>query len=179
MTSFVFAAAEGNQLQEMADTLGWEPRLFISQVILFVVVAIVLSKFAYKPLLAMLEQRKRQIEEGIENAEKTRKELANAQIKAQEILTTAGLQANKVVEEARAAAASEREKSRQQAVADAQDIIAKTRAAGEAELNLLRTELRREFGRLVVDASTRVTSKILTDADRNRLAEDATRELAA
>jgi F-type H+-transporting ATPase subunit b len=179
MTSFVFAAAEGNQLQEMADTFGWEPRLFISQVILFVVVAIVLSKFAYKPLLAMLEQRKRQIEEGIENAEKTRRELANAQIKAQEILTTAGLQANKVVEEARAAAASEREKSRQQAVADAQDIIAKTRAAGEAELNLLRTELRREFGRLVVDASTRVTSKILTDADRNRLAEDATRELAA
>ena len=84
-----------------------------------------------------------------------------------------------MVEEARAAAASEREKSRQQAVADAQDIIAKTRAAGEAELNLLRTELRREFGRLVVDASTRVTSKILTDADRNRLAEDATRELAA
>ncbi len=163
----------------MADTFGWEPRLFISQVILFVVVAIVLSKFAYKPLLAMLEQRKRQIEEGIENAEKTRRELANAQIKAQEILTTAGLQANKVVEEARAAAASEREKSRQQAVADAQDIIAKTRAAGEAELNLLRTELRREFGRLVVDASTRVTSKILTDADRNRLAEDATRELAA
>jgi F-type H+-transporting ATPase subunit b len=179
MTSLLLAAAEGDATNDLLKQFGWEPRLFISQVILFVVVAIVLSKFAYKPLLAMLEQRKRQIEEGIENAEKTRKELANAQIKAQEILTTAGLQANKVVEEARAAAASEREKSRQQAVADAQDIIAKTRAAGEAELNLLRTELRREFGRLVVDASTRVTSKILTDADRNRLAEDATRELAA
>jgi F-type H+-transporting ATPase subunit b len=158
---------------------GSATRLFISQVVLFVIVAVVLAKFAYKPLLAMLEQRKRQIQEGIENAEKTRKELANAQAKSQEILTNAGLQANKVVEEARAAAAAEREKARQQAVTDAQDIIAKARAASESELNRLKAELRREFGRLVVDASTRVTSKILTDADRNRLADEATRELAA
>ena len=179
MTSFFFAATEGNPAAELAERFGWEPRLFISQVVLFVIVAVVLAKFAYKPLLAMLEQRKRQIQEGIENAEKTRKELANAQAKSQEILTNAGLQANKVVEEARAAAAAEREKARQQAVTDAQDIIAKARAASESELNRLKAELRREFGRLVVDASTRVTSKILTDADRNRLADEATRELAA
>lgn len=178
MTPFFFAAEE-NAAAALLEHFGWEPRLFLSQVVLFVIVAVVLAKFAYKPLLEMLELRKHQIQEGIENAEKTRKELANAQVKAQQLLTEAGLQANKVVEEARAAAASEREKARQQAITDAQDIIAKARAASEAELNRLRGELRREFGRLVVDASTRVTAKILTDSDRTRLAEEATRELAA
>ena len=66
---------------------------------------IILAKFAYKPLLAMLEQRKHQILEGIENAEKTRAELANAQAKAQEIIGQAAQQANKIIEEARTAAA--------------------------------------------------------------------------
>jgi len=43
----------------------------------------------------------------------------------------------------------------------------------------LKSELRREVGRLVVDTSSKVTGKILTLDDQKRLAEDANRELAA
>jgi F-type H+-transporting ATPase subunit b len=175
----LLAAADEGGAGALLKQFGWEPRLFISQVVLFLVVAFVLAKFAFKPLLAMLEQRRNQIEESIRNAEKTQKELTNARAKAEEIITQAGVQANKLVEEARAAGAVEREKARQQALADADDIRTKARAAGEAELARLKLELRKEFGRLVVEASTRATGKILTLEDRQRLADEAGQQMAA
>jgi F-type H+-transporting ATPase subunit b len=178
MATMILAAGDGG-VDELLKKFGWEPQLFISQLVLFVIVAGVLTKFAYKPLLEVLEQRKRQIAEAEENGKKTREALASAQADARKIVNDAGQQANKIIEEARAAAASEREKSRQQAVADAQDILAKAKAAGEAELVRLKGELRQEFGRLVVQASLTATAGALTTEQRQKIAEDSSRSLSA
>ena len=59
-----------NAFTAVTRQFGWEPRLFLTQVVLFVLVAGALAKFAYKPLLEMLELRKRRIEEALVNAEK-------------------------------------------------------------------------------------------------------------
>ena len=69
----IIAAAGGgftDMLRETAETFGWNPWLFLSQVISFVIVALLLRRFAYKPILAVLEERRRRIEEGQLNAEK-------------------------------------------------------------------------------------------------------------
>ena len=64
-------------LRETAETFGWNWKLFLSQVISFCIVAFLLQRFAYKPILAMLEERRRTIEEGPaqrgENQERTRR----------------------------------------------------------------------------------------------------------
>jgi F-type H+-transporting ATPase subunit b len=182
MIPFLFAAAEAtdsNPAVQIARQFHWEKRLFFSQVILFLIVAIVLAKFAYKPLLAMLEQRRKQIQEGIENAEKTRIELANAQVKAQELLNQASMQASKIVEEARAAALQVSEIQAQKTITQAQDILAKAHQSAEAELARMKDELRREVGRLVVQTTAKVTGKILTIDDQQRLADETNRQLAA
>ena len=65
MNSTFFAAAGFTEmLRDTADTFGWNWQLFLSQVISFSIVAILLRKFAYKPILAVLEDRRRKIEEG-------------------------------------------------------------------------------------------------------------------
>jgi F-type H+-transporting ATPase subunit b len=174
------AAATGdNAFTTVTKQFHVEKGLFFSQLVLFVIVAIVLAKFAYKPLLEMLEHRRQQIAEGLENAEKTRRELANAQAKSQEILNQAGVQATKLIEEARLAAAKVLEVESQKAIATAQDIIAKAKVANEAELARMKTELRREVGRLVVATTAKVTGKILTLEDQQRLAEETNRQVAA
>ncbi len=175
----VILAAGDNPLKAVGETFGWHPQLFFSQVVLFVLLAIILKKFAYAPLLAMLDKRKQQISESIENAEKTRKELANAQAKSQEILTQAGQQAQKVIEEARTAAARVSEIERQKAIADAANIIEKAKQSNDAELARMKAELRQEFGRLVVAAAGRATGEILSPDQKGRLADDAVRQLAA
>jgi len=175
------AAAPGDKSipAQIAETFGWNGTLFASQVISFVLVALLLNKFAYKPILKVLEDRRQKIADGLAAADKTKAELANAQAKAQEVITQAGQQANKIIEEARAAASAVGEQERQKAVADAQQIVTKAREAGEAELARLKTELRREFGRLVVQAAARSTADVLTGDQKTRIADDSVRQLAA
>lgn len=182
MTSFLLlAAAEGgsNPLKEIAGTFGWNPVLFFSQVVSFLVVAFLLNKFAYGPIQKVLEDRTRRIEEGLRNAEKIKQELASAEEQKRRLLTDAGTQATKIIEEARKVGAGEIEKASQQAITTANDILVKARQSGEAELTRMKLELRKEFGRLVVAASQKATGKMLTLDDQQRLAEETNRQLAA
>ena len=175
----MLAATTGNPVVDIAHQFGVTWQLLISQIILFVIVALAMKKFAFGPLLAMLDERKQRIADSMANAEKTKAELANAQAKAQEIIGQAGAQANKIIEEARAAGSREIEKASQAAITTANQIIAKAKEANEAELVRMKSELRREVARLVVATSSRVTGGILTSEQQGKLAEDAAKQLAA
>ena len=175
----IAAAAPGNPVTEIAEQFGVTWQLLISQVILFVIVAVMLKKFAYAPVLKVLEERKQRIAEGLANAEAIKRELATAQARAQEVLNQANAQANKAIEEARQAAAKVLEQETQKAVASANDIIARARQASEAELARMKVELRTEVGRLVVATSAKVTGNILTAEQQGRLAEDTATQLAS
>jgi F-type H+-transporting ATPase subunit b len=94
-------------------------------------------------------------------------------------MVQAGQQAAKMIEEARAAAAKVQEQETQKAIAVAQSIVDKARQATQAEHAKMLADLRREVGRLVVEATAKVTGKVLTLEDQNRLAEETNRELAA
>ena len=173
------AAGTGNPVGDIANQFGVTWQLLISQVILFVIVAVALKKFAYGPILQTLEERRRRIAEGLANADKIKQELSTAQTKSQEILNQASSQATKIIEEARAAAGKVTEIETQKAIAAANDIIAKARLASEAELVRMKAELRKEVGRLVISTTVKVTGKVLTADDQQRLADETNRQLAA
>jgi len=183
MNTLFLAAADVHgdvgMVEKIAQTFGWNPTLFFSQVVSFCIVAFLLHRFAYKPILTVLEERRQKIAEGLANAEKIKQELANAQAKAQEIMSQASAQANKAIEEARAAAAKVQEAETQKAIAAANDIIAKAKQASEAELIRMKAELRKEVGRLVVATSAKVTGGILTAEQQGRLAEETNKQHAA
>ena len=176
---FAAAAPTGNPVAEIAHQFGVTWQLLISQIILFAIVAFALKKFAYAPILEMLEQRRTRIAESLANADKIKAELASAQAKVQEVIGQASAQAQKIIEEARAGAARVSEVERQKAIADAANIIAKAKESNDAELARMKSELRQEFGRLVVAAASRATGDILSTEQKGRLADDAVRQLAA
>jgi F-type H+-transporting ATPase subunit b len=183
MQSPVFFGSIGSDLSQMAhDTVvrfsvDWGH--FGAQCVSFAIVAFLLQRYAYKPILTVLAERKQRIKEGLDNAEKIKQELANTQAKTQEIMVQAGQQATKMIEEARAAAAKVQEQETQKAIAAAQAIVDKARQATEAEHARMLADLRREVGRLVVETTAKVTGKVLTLDDQKRLAEETNRELAA
>jgi ATP synthase F0 subunit b len=150
----ILAAASGSVsdvVRETADMFGWNWKLFLSQVISFCIVAYLLQRFAYKPILAVLEQRRRTIEEGQINAEKIKKELAEAEKRYQEIVAKANADGQKMVDEARESAAHLSERKQQEAITAAEQIIAKAREAAAIEHDRTMESLKREVGRLVVD----------------------------
>ena len=182
MNQSILFASIGSDLAETAkvtgEQFGLETHLFVAQVISFLIVAALLYKFAYKPILTVLEERRQKIAESLANAEKIKQELANAQARTQEILNQANTQGGKLIEEARQSAAKILEQESQKAIATANDIITKARQANEAELARMKGELRKEIGRLVVETTAKVTGKILTADDQRRLAEETNTQLA-
>jgi len=178
----IFAAATegaGDILRETAETFGWNWKLFLSQVVSFCIVAFLLRRFAYRPILAVLEERRRKIEEGQLNAEKIRRELAEAEKRYQEIIAKGNADAQKMIDEARTSAAHLSERKQQEAVAAAEQIVAKAGEASAIEHERTMAQLKRELGRLVVDTTAKVTGKVLTSDDQRRLQEEATRTLSA
>jgi F-type H+-transporting ATPase subunit b len=165
--------------RQVAEQFGLDWPHFIAQCISFGIVAFLLHRFAYKPVLKVLEERRQRIAEGLKNAEQIKKDLANAQSKAQEIINQAAAQATRLIEEARAAAAKVQEQETQKAIAAAQDIVEKARQATRAEHAQMLADLRREVGRLVVATTGKVVGKVLTPEEQQRLAEEANRQLAA
>ena len=164
---------------ETAETFGFNWWLFLSQCISFVIVAWLLHRFAYQPILQVLEARRNKIEEGLANAEKIKVQLAEAQQTSTEILQRANAEAQKMIEEARASAKALGERQAQQAVAEAEQIITKAREASTMERDRLLADLKREVARLVIDTTSKVTGKVLTADDQRRLSEEASREIAA
>jgi len=175
MNYILFADMIGDTARDFG--VDW-PHL-IAQTISFLIVAGALSFFAYKPILNVLDERRKRIADGLAYAEKIKQELARTEAARQEVLNQANLQANKLIEEARVAAVRVLEQETQKAIATANDIIAKARQANETELARMKTELRREVGRLVVSTTAKVTGKLLTAEDQNRLADETNRQLAA
>jgi F-type H+-transporting ATPase subunit b len=179
--NIIIAAASGgfgDMLRDTAETFGWNPWLFFSQVISFVIVALLLRRFAYKPILNVLEERRRRIEEGQLNAEKIKKQLAEAEHRYAEILAKANADAQKMIDEARESSAHLAERKQQEAIAAAEQIIAKAREAAALEHERTMESLKRELGRLVVDTTAKVTGKVLTPEDQQRLQEEALSQLA-
>lgn len=179
----LFAAAPSGGIGDLAAStakqFGFSWTLFISQLISFVVVAILLQKFAYKPILTMLNERRNRIEEGLKNAERIKAELAQAEASRKQIMEQANAQANKLIEDARAAAAKVQEAETQKAIKAAEEIIAKAREAAAADHARMMAELKKEIGRLVVETTSKVAGKVLTMDDQKKLAEETSKQLAA
>ena len=175
--------AQAGGLTEIArstsETFGFNLWMFLSQVVSFVIVALLLRRFAYKPILAVLEERRQRIAEGLLNAEKIKQQLAEAEQRHAEILGKANAQAQKMIDEARESAVHVAERKQQEAVAAAEQIMAKAREASAIEHERTMTELKREIGRLVVDTTAKVTGKVLNSDDQRRLQEAAARQLAS
>jgi F-type H+-transporting ATPase subunit b len=161
------------------SALGIEWRMLISQLISFSIVFAALWYFAYKPIFKMLQTRREKIADALANAEKIHGDVARTETERQKILADAGDKANKMIDEARQAAARVRETETQKAIAAAEQIVVKAREAAAQEHSQMLAELKREVGRLVVQTTATVTGKILTPEDQRRLAEETEKQLAA
>jgi F-type H+-transporting ATPase subunit b len=185
MTYIPFLAADGivDSLAESArttgETFGFNAWLFFSQIVSFVLVAAILQHFAYRPILKVLEERRKKIADGLANAEKIKQQLTESEKRYQEILTKANADAQRMIDEARASAQALSDKKAQQAISEAEQIIVKARETARIEREKMFTDLKREVGRLVVSTTAKVTGKVLSNDDQKRLSDEASREVAA
>ncbi len=167
------AASSGNPAVDIIKTFKVEWPLFIAQVINIVIVLFVLYKFAFKPILAMLEERRQRIVSGEEKIKLIERQMAESVETTAAAIAKANEEAVRMVSEAKQGAASFTEQKTQEAIANAQQILAKAEAAAKADRERLIAELKGEFGRLVALTTSQVTGKVLSQDDQRRINEDA------
>ena len=167
------------QPERIVTTFGVDWPHLLAQVVSFCIVCFILYRFAYRPVLKMLETRRQQIAQGLANAEQIKAELARTEAQRREVMALANAQATKLIEEARAAASRLQEQEAQKAIAVAQEIVARAREAAAQDYARMLAELKGEIGRLVVQTTAAVVGKVLTPEDQERLAEETAKELKA
>ena len=148
--------AHGAQ-SEQNPLVKLDPGLFIWTVLTFVLLLTVLAKFAWKPLLLMLDERNKSIEESLLSADKARKELENINQESESILMKAKTEAQSIVGEAKSAADNMKE-----------DIVSKARSEAEGQLekakiqiNVEKDKAMAEIREEVVNLSIHVAEKII------------------
>ena len=174
---FLAAADSGGQVEEIAKTFGVDWPHLIAQMISFGIVCLILQRYAYKPVLKTLEQRRQQIAESVANTEKIKAELAQTEVHRKEMMSRAAVQANELIEEARSAAGRVGEQETQKAIAAAEQIIANAREAADEDYARMLADLKRDVGRLVVQTTAAVAGKVLTAEDQRRLEDETAKQL--
>ena len=109
------AAAEAGK-SGLLDTFGVDWPFFVAQLVNFIIVILVLKKFAFGPIQNMLEQRKTRIAEGEEKLKRIEQQLAESEQRTQEALEKANADAQRLINEAKESAAAPSEKKSQEAV---------------------------------------------------------------
>ena len=167
-----------NAVQKIAGQFGLHTNLFIAQCVNFAIVAFLLWRFAFKPVIATITERQEKIDAGLKYAEEMKAKLEAAQQASEVQIREAQVKGQQLVAEAQKSAKAFLEKQQQEAVEQSNALITKARSAIELEKQKMLAEARTEIARLVVATTQRVLAKDLTDAERSRYNESAARELA-
>ena len=164
---------------EILKQFGVDWPHFIAQLVLFLIVYFVLNRFAFAPLLKVLEERRKRIEEGQLNAEKIKKQLAEAELRYQEILRKANDDAQVMIEELRKSNEAFSQREMEKAVKESAAIVERARHEITSERNRMVDEVKRKMVSLVVKTTAQVAGKVLSPEDQRRLSEEASKELAS
>jgi F-type H+-transporting ATPase subunit b len=158
-----------NMVAQIATQMGVDLPKLLSQVFLFGVVIFALKKFAFGPVQKVLADREKLIEQSIENSEKIRLELAATESSRKETLKKAEQKAAEIIKQAQVTAEKIAQQRLVEATKEAEQIATKSRAALQVEQARMESELRSQITRLVAEATQKVTGKILTPEDHQRL----------
>jgi len=167
------AAGGGGENNIFAGDLG----NILWTLIAFFLVIFILGKFAWGPMLGVIEQREKLIHDSLAEAKRDRK-AAEARLKEYEDrLNEARSEATKIVEEGHRDADVVRERIEQEARAESEKMVARAKR----EIELARESAIREIYDLSGSLATSIASKIvgreLQDADHKRLIEEAIDEI--
>jgi len=166
-------------LDQIGSSFGVTWPKFVAQLVLFLIAYFVLSRYAFGPIMKILEERRKRIEEGQLNAEKIKKQLAEAELRYQEILRKANDDAQVMIDESRKNNEAFSQREMEKAVKESAAIVERARHEITSERNRMVDEVKREMVSLVVKTTAQVAGKVLSPDDQKRLSEEASKELAA
>ena len=153
------------------------PGLFVWSFITFIVLVLLLWKFAFNPLMKLQKTRQTSINQAIDDAERLRGEADALLASYKEQLTEAREEAGAILDRARKAGESTKAEALEEARAQAEATLAKARQQIERDTNQALQQIREEVADLTVAATAKVARTSLSGEDQLRLIQEAINEI--
>ena len=154
-----------------------DPGLFVWTILTFLLLVFVLAKFAWKPLLKMLQDREDMIRSSLEDAEKAKSELERLNEESEAIMAKARSEAQSILADGKAAA----EKVKDGIIAKSKEQANKIREdAGnqiQVEKDKAISEIKEEVVNLTLSVAEKLIQKNLSDADNKSLIEESLKKV--
>ena len=176
MASYVavlLAAAEGAG----GNLMSVDTTLFIATIVTFVVFAVILAKFAWGPLLQIVDAREKSIREQVESAEKAAADSKATLAQHQELLRGAGRERDEMLARAVKDAEALRADLQAKARGDAEQILARAREQLTREKEQALAELRAQVADIAIEAASRIVKSSLSEDAQRKLVDDYIKEL--
>jgi F-type H+-transporting ATPase subunit b len=145
------------------EKLGIDPRWFLSQLVNFLILLVILQRFLYKPMLNMLRQRQERIRESMDYAERVKREAERAQEDYAKKIDESRREAQAIIAQATQQAERVREDILAKAQEEARELKAKAITDVEYERKRMAAELRDQVADLAILAAGRVLGKALDE----------------
>ena len=154
-----------------------DPGLYIWTILTFVVLVVLLTKFAWRPLLDALDRRQESIRKSLDDARQARQELERLRTESTRILVEARTEADAIISRTRADAARAGEEMKTKARADAEHIIRNAERQIELEASRAVETIRREAVDLSVAIASKLIQRNITKEDNERLIGEKLKEI--
>lgn len=165
-------------MSELLSKLGIDWRLFIAQIINFLVLFFVLKKFLYKPAVAMLERRRETIEKSLEDAKKMEESVARMSAENEKRLQEVKKESARILE----AAAVRAEKMHDEKIGLTRKDVEKIIEQGKAQMAEERAEVLRsvrgEAATLIADALAAVLKDIPHEKINKALIDESLKKIS-
>ena len=166
------AQAFAEESSNKAEILIPKMAEFIPALIAFLIIWVVLAKFAWPQILSMMDERGKRIQESLDEAETTKKKAIASRKEYDELVTDARRKSADIVLEARKDAEAERARIIEAAHKEAEDIIAKAHANAEDERNAIYAAAAASIADLSVSVASKIVGETLDqDGEQRRLIE--------
>ena len=134
----------------------------------FLILLVLLRKFAWKPILSAVNDREESIEEAIQQAQKAREEMANLKADNERILNEARAERDQMLKEAREIRENMINESKNTAKVEAEKILTSARESIENEKKAAIIELRNTVGTLAIEVAEKVLRDELSNKDKSK-----------
>jgi F-type H+-transporting ATPase subunit b len=154
---------------ELISKLGIDLKLLLAQIVNFVILFFILKKLLYKPLLNVMDKRKKMIEKSVEDAKKIEEQVLKIADEKTKVLSDASKEAMAVLEQAKKDGEEERKKALEKARKEISGLADRYRGELATEKAKMLDELKAEIAGMIVSASEKIMRKEFSKDDQHRL----------
>lgn len=164
-------------MEKILSDFGVQPILLAAQIVNFLVLLFILQKLLYKPILKVLEERKRKIEESLSNAEKIQKELEETELKREKVISEAIDEGKKIIAEATTNANQIIAEAHTKAKIDMDAMMEQGAQMIAGEKDKMKSEVKSEVAGMIQMSLEKVLGKALDSKSHQKLVDEAVKTI--